>query len=311
MARRAMTALLVSAGLVAGVLYAPPTYASPETWGSAVRLDSVEAVVGDARTAYAVLGPDSPVPLLLLNGTASPMSQWDPALLQALSRTRRVIAYDYPGLGSSTPLARISFNALADHADALLARLGVEQADILGWSMGGFVAQRLAARHPSRIRALVLAGTNPGGPSAVLGPAWVQREDSDADSSARRYVRANYPPGARERGWAFVRRVNLAIDEGRFPPDHVPASTYEAMVLAEDPWLSSDENRVSLARLSLPTLVITGARDVVTPPANSRMIAAAIPGARLAIIAGAGHSFLFQEPARVARTVEVFLDSVS
>jgi pimeloyl-ACP methyl ester carboxylesterase len=141
----------------------------------------------------------------------------------------------------------------------------------------------------------------------VLGPTWVQEEDSDTDNTARDYVVTNYPPGHRDRGWAFVRRVNAAIDDGRFPPDRIPASTHKAMVAAEDPWLASSANLTQLQTLSVPVLVITGTQDVVTPPANSRTIAAAIPGARLRLISRAGHSFLFQVPRRIASTIDAFL----
>ncbi len=286
----------------------PPAAAGPADGGATLRLDPQVLEADGIRTAYAVVGPESPVPLLLLNGTGSPMSQWDPALLPALSRTRRVIVYDYPGLGSSAPMTgRLTFDRLATHAAALIKQLGYSQADVLGWSMGGFVAQRLAVRFPERVHALILAGTNPGGPQTVLGPTWVQAEDSDADATARGYVVTNYPPGRRDEGWAFVRRVNAAIEEGRFPPDRIPAATYDAMVAAEDPWLASSENLTQLPTITVPVLVITGAQDVVTPPANSRTIAAAIPGARLRLISRAGHSFLFQEPRRIANTITVFL----
>jgi pimeloyl-ACP methyl ester carboxylesterase len=138
-----MTALLAATA----VLSVAPALASPITWGSSVRLEQRLVSVDGVRTAYAVLGAEAPVPLLLLNGTGSPMSQWDPALLEALARTHRVVVYDYPGLGASARLAApLTFDALADHARGLLDELGIARADVLGWSMGGFVAQRLAVR---------------------------------------------------------------------------------------------------------------------------------------------------------------------
>lgn len=285
----------------------------PADPGSAVRLDVRSVDVQGVPTAFAVLGPDDARPLLLINGTASPMSQWDPALLAALSRTHRVLVYDYPGLGGSGPLpsqsrdGTISIDGLARHAAGLLKALRVPEADVLGWSMGGFVAQRLVVRHPGRVRGLVLAGTNPGGPRSVLGPAWVQAQDSDPDGSLRGYVRTNYPAGARDRGWAFIRRVNAAVADGRYPADRVPVETYDAMVEAEDPWLASRLNLRQLSSLRQHTLVITGAQDVVTPPANSRILADAIPRARLQLVPGAGHSFLFQRPSATARIIADFL----
>lgn len=307
--RRLGAALLAAVLAATGVLaWTPTAMASPDAWGSGVRLDSRLVTVDGVRTAYAILGPESTTPLLLLNGTGSPMSHWDPAFLQALSRDRRVIVYDYPGLGASSPLpGRLTFDGLAAHARGLMTALGAERADVLGWSMGGFVAQRLAVRSPDRLRAMVLAGTNPGGPTTVLGPDWVQMQDSDADGTARDYVRTNYPEGARHRGWAFVRRVNAAIDSGRYPPDRVPAATYEAMVAAEDPWLASGANVRQLRRLGMPVLVMTGADDVVTPPANARSLARVIPAATLVVVPRAGHSLLFQEPRATAERIASFL----
>ncbi len=310
-----LTSALLAAALAAGLAIAPAADAAAAvvvtgdvSAASTVRLDVRHVDVDGRPVAYAELGRSTGPPLLLLNGTGSPMSQWDPALLSALSATRRVVVLDYPGLGTSAPLpGRLTFDRLADVADGFLDAIGAQRADVLGWSMGGFVAQRLAVRHPDRVRALVLAGTNPGGPRAVLGPAWVQEEDSDPDAGITGYVRTNYPAGHRAAGRAFVRRVNAAIDSGRYPPDTVPERVYDAMVVAEDPWLASDRNLRQLAGLAVPTLVVTGAKDVVTPPANSRLIAAAIPGARLVLVPDAGHSFVFQRPAATARLIDTFL----
>ncbi len=252
--------------------------------------------------------------LLLLNGTGSPMNEWDPALLAGLAVSRRVIVFDYPGLGQSGPApGRWRFDSAADWTAALLRRvLPGASVDVLGWSMGGFIAQRLAVRHPQLVRRLVLAATNPGGDDAVLGPPWVQQADSDPAGDDAAYLATNYPRTsvAQSAGRSFLRRLASALETGAYPSGPVPSSTYDAMVAAEDPWLRSNANRDSLHGLSIPTLVITGARDVITPPVNSRRMAALIPGARLSLVPGAGHSFLFQRPRHVARLVLGFLDTV-
>lgn len=273
----------------------------------------VPQYVGASGTtfAYAELGTGDP--LLLLNGTGSPMAEWDPALLHGLSSSRRVIVIDYPGLGLSGPApARWRFDRAADWVSEFLAEVSPGRpVDVLGWSMGGFIAQQLAIRHPGRIRRLVLAGTNPGGDSAVLGPAWVQEADSDPDAGDATYLRTNYPPlaSARAAGRAFLRRLSAVVDSGAYPHETVPARTYAEMVAAEDPWLRSNDNARSLGRIGAPTLVVTGRRDVITPAGNSRRIAAAIPGSRLVLIPRAGHSFLFQRPRVVSRLVLAFLGS--
>ena len=284
----------------------PPTITS----GDRVRLDVEFARATGTRIAWAAVG--SGPALLLLNGTGSPMAEWDPALLDGLAKGRRVIIFDYPGLGlSDSAPARMTFRAMADWTADLITVLGLDRPDVLGWSMGGFIAQQLAIRHPDSMRRLVLAGTNPGGPSTALGPIWVQEADSDANGSVASYLATNYPRTtcAQRSGREFVQRLTSAVNGGRYPEESTPVATYNAMVKAEDPWLRSSANLKALATISAPTLVITGRDDIITPAANSRLIATRIPNATLQIVAGAGHSFLFQQPVVVARDVLRFLDS--
>ena len=257
--------------------------------------------------AWAELGEGEP--LLLLNGTASPASEWDPAFLAGLAENARVIVFDYPGLGQSTAAAQRSFRAMAASTSQLLTDIGVGSADVLGWSMGGFIAQELLRSHPDQLRHVVLMATNPGGAKTVLGPPWVQRADSNADAGLRTYLRTNYPPTvcARRAGNRFIDRLASAQNSGRFPPSRVPAATNRTMVAAEDPWLRSAKNLRDLGTVTTPVQVLVGRRDVITPPRNSRILARAIPGARLTIVPGAGHSVAFQAPAAVSRVVTQFL----
>lgn len=291
---------------VAALTACAPTPAEPAP-ARPVPADRVTLVprttqVDGGVVAWAEIGSGGD-PLVLLNGTGSPMSEWDPALLGLLAGSRRVLVMDYPGLGASSRLrGRLTFDRLADTVATWLSRIGVTRADVLGWSMGTFVAQRLAVTHPDLIGRLVLVGGNPGGRATTLGPRWVQRADSDPSAGIGTYLATNYPrnPCAQSAGRAFLRRQAAAVDSGRFPPDRVPARTYDAMVAAEDPWLRSDRNLRQLGRVTAPTLVVVGSRDVITPPANSRRLAAAIPGAGLTTVVGAGHSVLFQGPAAAA-----------
>jgi len=332
----AIPALLAAAA----VLATAPASAMP---ASDVQLWPTFTRVAGTTFAWASIG--SGPPLVLLNGTASPMSEWDPALLGALAVQRRVIVFDYPGLGQSGPAPDSwTFDHAADWINDWLRVIEpAAPVDVLGWSMGGFIAQRLAVQHPERIRRLVLAATNPGGDATVLGPRWAQ--DADSSGSLAGYLSTNYPPSGRAAGKRFLTRLESALSSGRYPdvevpaktrramvraedpwmgkrfltrlesalssgryPDvEVPAKTRRAMVRAEDPWLRSDTNLAELGTVTLPTLVITGRTDVITPVANSRVLARAIPGARLVLRAGAGHSFLFQRPLRAAAEISRFL----
>lgn len=274
-------------------------------WRS-VTLDVQHVRAAGTTFAYAELG--SGPPLLLLNGTASPMSEWDPAFLAGLARSNRVIVFDYPGLGESGAAPQPwAFARASDWVADFMTRVSPsEPVNVLGWSMGGFIAQQLAIRHPDTVGALVLAATNPGGSRTELGPAWVQEIDSSSSSEAD-YLRTNYPPRARAAGVRFLERIAQSQGTGAYPPAVIPVRTLRAMVAAEDPWLRSDGNLHLLSKISARTLVIVGARDLITPSSNSAVIATRIPGSSLHVFPQTGHSFLFQRPEFVASIVNDFL----
>lgn len=283
----------------------------PDQWRT-VRLDVRRTAVAGTTIAWASVGSptDSRRPLVLLNGTGSPMSEWDPALLAGLASSRQVIVFDYPGLGASgANPGPMTFRSLADTTAAFTAAIGLNSVDVLGWSMGGFVAQELLRAYPQLIGRAVLAGTNPGGPKTTLGPAWVQKADSDPGAGISTYLRTNYPNtrNAQRKGRAFIKRLTKSVNSGRYPNSSVPAKTYRQMVKAEDAWLRSKRNSRQLRAVSQRVLVTTGTRDLITPAANSRRLAKLLPNAKLTLVAGSGHSFLFQQPERVAKRISRFL----
>ena len=295
--------------LVTGISTASHAAAADSGSWRTVRLNVQTARVAGTTFAWAELGSGSP--LLLLNGTASPMNEWDPAFLAGLALKHRVIVFDYPGLGDSGRAPSTwNFDAVSDWVSEFIGQVSPgAPVDVLGWSMGGFIAQRLAVRHPTNVRALVLAGTNPGGSQTVLGPQWVQDIDSSSSSDAD-YLRTNYPASGRAAGKRFLDRLSVAIDSGAYPEADTPDATLAAMVAAEDPWLSSDVNLRDLRTITKPTLVITGRQDLITPAINSTRIAALIPGSKLMLVPNAGHSFVFQQPASVTATINTFVASV-
>ena len=297
--KRFVLALLVV--MAALVLVAPAGQGAP--FEAEVRY----AQVGADRIAWYERG--SGPPLVVAIGTGSTMSEWDPALLRLLSENRRLILFDYPGIGLSSKLrgGKTSFAALADTTNEFMDAIGVGQADVLGWSMGGFVMQQLAIRHPDAVRRLFLAGTNPGGDHTELGDD--DDQDADTDPDPERAISILYPrtEAGRAEGWAFLDRLDTASESGEIPDDFdVPAATVRAQVAAEDPWLRSNANFNALAQLRMPALVTAGKLDRVTPPSNARWIAKQIPGARLELFNDA-HAFLFSERVRFARVVNDFL----
>jgi pimeloyl-ACP methyl ester carboxylesterase len=272
---------------------------------SPFRADVHVASLLHARIAWYERGQGRP--LMMLTGTGSTMSEWDPALLRLLARSHRLILFDYPGVGMSGPWRGRSFDSLADAAARLMKAIHLPRADVLGWSMGGFVAQRLAIEHPGRVSHLILAATNPGGSHAVLGTPRAQAIDSEPDPPLADILRELYPPHRQREGRRFLDRLVGASRSGEIPDDFdVPVATTRAQVAAEDPWLRSNRNYRQLASVEAPTLTAAGGGDPVTPPPNLRRIASRIPRAQLRVFAGA-HAFLFQQRRSFTRAVERFL----
>lgn len=296
---KARVALLVlGAALSATAVFAAPTAAFT------ARIRHTPAHGGQIAWYERGGGP----PLVMLIGTGSTMAEWDPALLRLLARDHRLVMLDYPGVGRSGAWrAPRTFAGLADEVARFMTRVGLARADVLGWSMGGFVAQQLAIRHPRRVRRLVLAGTNPGGSRTVLGTRREQEVDSNPDPTPAEILGELYPPHELGEGFAFAGRLITASEDGTIPDDfHVAAATTDAQVAAEDPWLRSEANFRALGSLAIPTLATGGRQDPVVPPRNLERIAARIPGARLRLFAGA-HAFLFQQRVAFARVVDRFL----
>jgi pimeloyl-ACP methyl ester carboxylesterase len=263
--------------------------------------------VGKTRIAWYERGQGPP--LVTLIGTGSTMAEWDPALLRLLARDHRLVLFDYPGVGRSGPWHGRSFDSLADATAGLMKAIRLPRADVLGWSMGGFVAQRLAIDHPARVSHLVLAGTNPGGSHTVLGTRKAQAIDSEPDPSEADILHELYPPGRQAEAHRFLRRLDHASQSGEIPDDfHVPAATTHRQVAAEDPWLRSNRNYRELSTIEAPTLAAAGAQDPVVPPVNLRRIASRIQGAKLVIFPGA-HAFPFQDRRRFTVVMSRFLSA--
>src|SRR6478609_670719 len=231
--------------------------------------DAMELSIGGLRIAARATGSGDPV--LLLNGMSRPMESW--AYFASALQDRTVIAFDAPGVGASqTPVVPHSMPMLADIAARVLDSFGIAKADVVGYSHGGAVAQQLAVGHPSRVNRLVLLATSCG----------VGSVPGRAHDVTRILLRPN--DGTR---WAQPDPLGLLWQ-----------------IAAISTWSSIGD----LGRIEAPTLIVCGAGDKAVPPANSRILAARIPDARLVTIQ-AGHDLQKPGPAAVvAQLVEQFLD---
>ena len=244
-------------------------------------------------------------PLVLINGYAATAADWDPGFVAALATRSRVICPDNRGMGDSGGSADgLSVEAMAADAIALLDGLGIEAADVAGWSMGGFVAQEVAASAPDRVRSLILLSTSGGGPDAPRSTADAWRALTDhggtPDEQARRLLGLLFPSEFAERVYAEFGDL-VAAARARLDPAMLSAQ--EAAMIA---W-QRDPPSERLAAIRAPALIAAGGEDVVIPAANSELLASAVPDSWLARFPGCGHAFMAQEPDRSAALITAFL----
>ncbi|HEX2096945.1 MAG TPA: alpha/beta hydrolase [Solirubrobacterales bacterium] len=268
---------------------------TPERTG-AIELDG-------RRLAWRSLGAGPP--LLLVNGYAATAADWDPTLLDRLGDSFELICPDSRGMGGSDlgDPALLSVDALAADLERLLDEIGLEQAPVAGWSMGGFVAQRLAVRTPRRVEALVLLSTDAGGPAAVPGEraAWQRLADHSGTprEQASRLISLLFPPPVAAE---IDRRFGEVVAAARA---QLSPAALRAQEAAMDAW--HGEEQVLPGDDAPRTLVLHGSEDVVIPAANATVLAERWRGAEVELFAGGGHAFMAQEPERVADRIVSFL----
>ena len=246
-------------------------------------------------------------PLLLIAGLGdskyTSRAQW-----ADYAQRRRVLAFDNRGAGlSAKPPGPYTIELMADDAASVLDARGLDQADVYGYSMGGYIALMLASRRPELVRSLVLACTGPGGPEHDPPPAdtidtWMRGAQLPREEAVRMAYRTAFTPGwiddhpQEYDGWVAAR-----LD----PP--TPVESWLAQVAAADRYR---EVGVEVERIDVPALVVHGELDRVVPVSNGRLLAARMPRAELVLLPNHGHAPMLEEPGPFGELVCAFLDRV-
>lgn len=247
------------------------------------------------RSLHYVRSGEGP-PLLLIQGMSGNHLHWGPEFVALLEPHFDVIAYDHRGIGRSDRVeAGFTIADLADDAAGLLDALGVDDAHVLGISMGGMTAQELALRHPGHVRTLAIGCSYCGGPgsqltdAAVVGRLAAGMQSGDRETAIRTAFEINVSPGfATDEHFARFREVAIQL------PAAVPVIMLQMQAIA------TFDVQARLPQIACPTLVMHGDEDLMLPFANGELIAARIPGARWEPFPGVGHLFWWEEPERAA-----------
>jgi pimeloyl-ACP methyl ester carboxylesterase len=265
--------------------------------------------VAGTRYAYRKLGAATGVPLVLLTHTRGNMDTWDPDLVDSLAQKRPVIAFDYKGTGLTGGTAADSFSEMADDTFAFIKALGIDQVDLLGFSIGGAVAQELLIRHPGLVRRAILAGTSAKGGEGVNNLS--ERSKSVTTNSklnAEDFLYAFFTPSpsSQKMGRAYLERIKRRTADNDV--DSSPQSL-KAQAKARSDWgqpqKTPDER---LRNVNIPVLIANGKDDIRMPTINSYRLFQILPRAQLILYPDSGHGFLFQYPELCGKNFSNFLD---
>lgn len=259
------------------------------------------------RFAYRRLGPAAGTPLVLLQHFSGNIDAWDPVVVNALAIDRPVIAFDNAGVGRSTGQTPDNVAGMARDAVAFINLLGLSQVDLLGFSLGGCVAQQIAADNGQLVRKLILVGTAPrGGEEHLL--AVLQQAFSQADApDPRLLLFFTNSSASQASGLAFLTRSKQRQDDR--DTDNGSAVT-DPQAKALITWCATpDPEHAILRAIRQPVLVVSGSHDTMLPASNAYAMFKELSDAHLVLYPDSGHGALFQHHATFVSHVRTFLDS--
>ncbi|HZD34321.1 MAG TPA: alpha/beta hydrolase [Nitrososphaeraceae archaeon] len=273
--------------------------------------------VGDIDIAYKTLGEGEPI--LLVNPAQADMNTWDPSILENLSSNHTVILFDNRGVGNTTSGNRpFSIQQFTDDTAGLLDSLNIQKADVLGYSLGSFIAQQLTVTQPEKVNRLILLASSCGGKDSIPHSPQVPKMVIDVINKigngtpvSADEVKALLSQGLGS-GWLkqhpnYLETIPIPEAKDLFP-SITPNNNLKQLKAGED-WMATDWSGIcdELTKISIPTLVMTGTDDLNVPTSNSLIIAGKIPGAWLIQIKDAGHQLTGQYPDEINEILETFL----
>ncbi|APW39582.1 alpha/beta hydrolase [Rhodoferax koreense] len=277
-----------------------------ESASAYVRAQTRWVDAGGTRFAYRELGPEDGIPLVLLNHWGAVLDNFDPRIVDGLGRRHRVIAIDYRGIGASGGIAPATVEEMAHDTIALIRALGFDRVDLLGFSLGGFVAQDLALKAPGLVRKLILTGTGPAGGQGIdrVGAvAWpLMLKGLLTLHDPKTYLFFTSTSNGRQAASAFLKRLKqrkTGRDNGPTP------RAFLRQLEAIKAW--GRRASQDLASLRMPVLIANGDNDIMVPSALSHEMARRIPHAQLVIYQDAGHGGIFQYHAHFVSKALMFL----
>jgi pimeloyl-ACP methyl ester carboxylesterase len=275
-----------------------------ETPNQYVKVDGV-------RLAYRTLGPDTGErPLVLLQHFTGTMDDWDPEVVEGLARGRRVYVFDNAGVGASEGVTPDSLERMAQYAEDFVDALQLGPVDLLGFSMGGAIAQQFVFDRPTVVRKVVLAGTaTKGSPGMDKLPGVVEeafRRGAKERSHPKAFLFFTETADGKLAAKEFIGRINKHTVD---PDPPASAATAASQLKAIMMWAGAPPDNAKLAAITQPVLIVNGSNDVMAPTQASYELFQRIPRAQLVLYPDSGHGALFQYHDAFVQQVDRFLRS--
>jgi pimeloyl-ACP methyl ester carboxylesterase len=258
--------------------------------------------------AYRELGPEDGVPVIFLHHLTAGLDDWDPSILDGVALNRHVIAFDNRGVGKSEGETPNEVHAMASDAEAFIDALGLEKVDLLGYSLGGFIAQVIAQERPALVRKIILAGTGPAGGVGIAKIGEVlqgaMQRSAAENKHPKNFLFFTDSDFSQKSAAEFLARLS---ERTRDKDATVSNETIQAQAVAITKWGMSPAN--DLKAITQPVLVANGDEDSMVPTINSFELFQRLPNARLSIFPDASHGGIFQYHGEFVRQAVNFLDA--
>lgn len=262
--------------------------------------------VGGTDFIYRDLGPRGGVPLVMLNHWGAVLDNFDPRIVDGLATKHRVIAASYRGMGGTGGVAPVTVDEMARDVIAFVNALGLTTIDLLGFSLGGFVAQDVTLKAPGLIRQLILTGTGPAGGTGIRKVGRVSWPLIIKGMLTRRDPKFYLFFTSTVQGRSAAKTFLARLKERKSNRDKEPAiRAFLRQLKAIRAW--GEQAPQDLSQIRIPVLVANGDNDIMVPTENSHDMARRLPNAQLVIYNDAGHGGIFQNSDDFVATVLTFL----
>jgi len=262
--------------------------------------------VKGSKFAYRSFGKQGGIPFIFLQHFTGTMDNWDPAVTNALAKNHHVILFNNKGVSTSGGKTPDSIVEMAKDAVNFIKALGYSQVDLLGFSLGGFIAQDIATNHPSLVRKLVLAGTGPIGSEGITKLESVINEGfKDGPANALINLFFTKSEEGINAGKAFMKRLQLRTNEKDTPSTNETIGAQAKAIITFG--YQKDDDYKQLLAIKQPALIVNGTSDLIVPTINSYVLSQHILNSKLIIWSDAGHGGLFQYHEDFVSEVETFL----